>query len=43
MRKELVEAVDRAVEKVYNIINRRTREGDVVIIAGIGNTMGIAQ
>lgn len=43
MREELFDATDRAVEAVKRIISERTSEGDVVIVAGIGNTVGIAQ
>ncbi len=43
MRKELVEAAEKAVEKVLNIILERVNEGETVIIAGIGNTIGIGQ
>ncbi len=41
MRKEIVEGVEAAVERVKNIIRTRTKEGDVVILAGIGNTIGV--
>jgi hypothetical protein len=43
MRKELAEAVDKAVVMVRKIIDDRTKEGDKVLIAGIGNTLGIGQ
>jgi hypothetical protein len=38
-----VEASDVIIEKVKAAIAERTKEGDVVIIAGIGNTIGVAQ
>jgi len=41
MRKEIVEGVEAAIERVKNIIRTRTKEGDVVILAGIGNTIGV--
>ncbi len=41
MKKEIVEGVETAVERVKNIIRTRTKEGDVVILAGIGNTIGV--
>jgi hypothetical protein len=41
MRKELVDGVEAAVERVKNIIRTRTKEGDVVVLAGIGNTIGV--
>jgi hypothetical protein len=43
MKKEVVEASDVIIEKVKAAIAERTKEGDVVIIAGIGNTIGVAQ
>jgi len=43
MRKEIFDAVDKAVERVKQVILERTKEGDKVIIVGVGNTTGIAQ
>lgn len=43
MRKEIFEAADAAIERIKRLIRERTREGDTVIIAGIGNTIGIGQ
>ncbi len=43
MRKEISNSVDEAIRRIKRIIWENTREGDHVIIAGIGNTMGIAQ
>lgn len=43
IKKEIVEASDLIVEKVKKIIRERTNEGDTVIVAGIGNTMGVGQ
>ncbi len=43
LNKRLVRGVDVAVEKVKNAIRERTKSGDTVIIAGIGNTIGIGQ
>jgi hypothetical protein len=43
MRKELAEAVDKAVTMVKHLIDDRTKEGDKVLVAGIGNTLGIGQ
>ncbi len=41
MKKELAEAVDRAVEVVKRIVREKVGEGEVAIIAGIGNTIGV--
>ncbi|MEN3058249.1 MAG: DUF1512 domain-containing protein [Candidatus Methanosuratincola petrocarbonis] len=43
IKKEIVEASDVIVERVKKIIAERTKEGDTVIVAGIGNTMGVGQ
>ena len=43
MRKEIFDAVDKAIERIKQVILERTKEGDKVIIAGPGNTIGIGQ
>ena len=43
MRKEIFNAADAAIERIKRLILERTRGGDAVIIAGIGNTIGIGQ
>jgi len=43
LEEELFDAVDKAVDSVKRIIREKTKEGDTVIVAGIGNTSGIAQ
>lgn len=43
MKKEVVEASDVVVDRVKKSIIERTKEGDTVIIAGIGNTMAVGQ
>jgi len=43
MRKEIFDAVDGVIERIKRLIRERTKEGDFVIIAGIGNTIGIGQ
>ena len=43
MNKTLVKASEIALNKVLRIVDERTKEGDIVIIAGIGNSIGIAQ
>jgi len=43
MKKEISEGVDAALGRVKQLIQERTHEGDTVIIAGIGNTIGIGQ
>jgi len=43
MRKEIFDAADTAIQRIKRLILERTKEGDAVIIAGIGNTIGIGQ
>jgi hypothetical protein len=43
MRKEIVDAIDGVIERIKRLILERTQQGDSVIIAGIGNTIGIGQ
>jgi len=43
MRKEIVDAIDGVIERVKRLILERTKQGDTVVIAGIGNTIGIGQ
>lgn len=43
MKKEISDGVDAALTRVKQIIQERTRKGDTVIVAGIGNTIGIGQ
>jgi hypothetical protein len=43
LRKEIFDATEVALERVKRVIKEKTKEGDVVIIAGIGNTIGVGQ
>ncbi len=43
MRKEIIDAIDNAIQRIKRLILERSKEGDSVIIAGIGNTIGIGQ
>lgn len=43
MRKEVFDAADTAIQRIKRLILERTKKGDAVIIAGIGNTIGIGQ
>jgi len=43
MRKEIFDSADKAIERIKQVIIERTKEGDKVIIAGAGNTIGIGQ
>ena len=39
--KELAEAVEKAYQRVVEIIRSRTRVGDTVVVIGVGNTVGV--
>jgi len=41
MRKEIFDAVDVAIDRIKQVILEKTKEGDTVIIAGAGNSIGI--
>jgi len=43
MRKEIAEASDKVQVLVNRVIEEKTKEGDKVLLAGIGNTLGVAQ
>jgi len=43
MRKEIFEAANEAIKRIKRVIQEKTKEGDSLIIAGIGNTIGIGQ
>ena len=41
MKKEISEAADQVIEHIKALILDRTKDGDLVLVAGIGNTAGI--
>jgi hypothetical protein len=43
MRKEIFDAADPVITRIKRLLLERTKEGDNVIIAGIGNTIGVGQ
>jgi hypothetical protein len=43
MRKEIFDAADPVITRIKRLIMERTKKGDNVIIAGIGNSIGIGQ
>jgi hypothetical protein len=43
MRKEIFDAADPVIARIKRLIMERTKTGDNIIIAGIGNTIGIGQ
>jgi hypothetical protein len=43
MRKEINDAVDPAIERVKSVILERTKQGDTIIVVGVGNSIGVGQ
>jgi hypothetical protein len=43
MKKEIAEASNGVIQRIKTLLQETTKEGDLVIVAGIGNTVGIAQ
>jgi hypothetical protein len=43
MRKEIMEAGEKVIERIKTLILERSKPGDTIIVAGIGNTIGIGQ
>jgi hypothetical protein len=43
MRKEINDSIDKVIERVKAVIVERTKEGDKVIIVGVGNSIGVGQ
>jgi len=42
MKKEIAEAAEAVIERIKRLIVERTKEGELILVAGIGNTVGIA-
>jgi len=43
MKKEIMEAGEKVIERIKTLILERSKPGDTIIVAGIGNTIGIGQ
>ncbi|BEP17044.1 DUF1512 domain-containing protein [Pyrofollis japonicus] len=43
LKKEVVDGVNKAIERAKMLILEETKPGDTVIIVGVGNTLGVAQ
>ena len=43
MRKEVFDATEVAIDRVKRVIKEKTKKGDTIIIAGIGNSIGVGQ
>ncbi|MCW3999687.1 MAG: DUF1512 domain-containing protein [Candidatus Bathyarchaeota archaeon] len=43
MRREINDAVDKVIDRVKDVVKERTKEGDTIIIVGVGNSIGVGQ
>jgi len=43
MKKEIAEASDKTIAVIQRAIEEKTKEGDTILIIGVGNTLGVAQ
>jgi hypothetical protein len=43
MRKEVFDSIDGVIERIKTVVLEKTKEGDKIVIAGVGNTIGIGQ
>ncbi|MHB8567222.1 MAG: DUF1512 family protein [Nitrososphaerales archaeon] len=43
MTKDIADSASKVVERVYRLIEEETKEGDCVLVVGVGNTLGVAQ
>ena len=43
MKKSIAESTDKALARIKDLVLERSKEGDAVIVAGIGNTIGVGQ
>jgi hypothetical protein len=43
MRKEISDSMDNVIERLKSVVLERTKEGDKIIIGGVGNSIGVGQ
>jgi hypothetical protein len=43
MRKEIFDSIDGVIERIKRVVLERTKEGDKIVITGVGNSIGIGQ
>ena len=43
MTKEIIDSYSEVLKRIKSLIQLRTKKGDNIIIAGIGNTIGVGQ
>jgi len=37
------DSIDTVIDRIKQVVTEKTKEGDRIVIAGIGNTIGIGQ
>lgn len=43
MRREIAESIEKINTAIFRLINEKSKEGDNILIIGVGNTVGVAQ
>lgn len=43
MRREIAESVEKVNNAIYRLINEKSKEGDNILVIGVGNTVGVGQ
>lgn len=43
MTKEIVDSIPKAFNRIDYLLENRTKEGDTVIVVGVGNSLGVGQ
>ncbi len=43
MKKEIADAAEKATTQIYDMIKENTKEGQTVLLIGVGNTIGVSQ
>ncbi|MEM2856550.1 MAG: DUF1512 domain-containing protein [Candidatus Nitrosocaldaceae archaeon] len=43
MRREIAESIEKVNKVLFRIIEEKTKEGNVILVIGVGNTLGVSQ
>jgi hypothetical protein len=43
MTKDIADAAPKVIDRVHRLIEEETKEGDTILVVGVGNTLGVAQ
>ncbi len=43
MRREIAESIDKVEKAIFRLIDEKSKEGDKILVIGVGNTLGVAQ